>query len=296
MENNRNQNLSIVGAGTVGSAVGRLLAGKGYRIRTVHDLEPERARRLAEAVGAVPVGTAVEAVRGAEIVFLTCNDTALAGLAQELADQQGFRPGQIVLHMSGALGSDVLAPAAAAGAGTMAVHPLQSFASSEEAMRILPGSIFSLEGEETVRQLVESIVADLGGIPFGIAGSAKPLYHAGACVASNYLVTLAGIAVDLLAAAGIPREMCLPALLPLMEGTLSNLKTLGIPRALTGPIARGDTATIDKHLIGMEGLEAETVRLYRELGLKTVQLAVARGGISAAQAEAMTKLLSSGKR
>jgi predicted short-subunit dehydrogenase-like oxidoreductase (DUF2520 family) len=110
-------------------------------------------------------------------------------------------------------------------------------------------------------------------------------------VASNYLVTLISKAVDLLALSGIPQEMCLPALLPLLEGTLHNIKQVGIPQALTGPIARGDISTIGKHLAHIGEVDAELASFYRTLGMSTVAVAVKKGGISEEKAEDLRRIL-----
>jgi predicted short-subunit dehydrogenase-like oxidoreductase (DUF2520 family) len=212
-------------------------------------------------------------------------------VAEQIAGEGGFHQGQYVMHMSGALTSEALAPAALQGAVVLSVHPLQSFANSEQAIKILPGSIFSIEGDAAGMPIAQRIVEDLGGRFFPIRKESKPLYHAGACAASNYLVTLISQAIELLATSGIPREMCLPALLPLVEGTLHNIKQVGIPQALTGPIARGDTSTIERHLLQMEEVDSGLVQFYRTLGMNTVDVAVRKGGISGDKAEELRRIL-----
>lgn len=284
-------NVGIIGAGTVGTAVAAILKSKGYPMSGVADINPEKAEKLASLLGARVFERPAELAASADIVFITTNDGSIAQAAADIAGEGGFRPGQVVLHMSGALSSEVLRPAAELGAITLSVHPLQSFANSEQAIKILPGSIFSIEGDAEGLPLAQRIVNDLGGRFFPIRKESKPLYHAGACVASNYLVTLMGQAVELLSLSGIPREMCLAALLPLVEGTLHNIKQIGIPQALTGPIARGDTSTVKGHLAQMEGVDADLVLFYRTLGMSTVEVAVKKGGISEEKAEELRRVL-----
>ncbi|NPV92593.1 MAG: DUF2520 domain-containing protein [Firmicutes bacterium] len=283
--------VGIIGAGTVGTAVATILKQQGYTLVGVYDLDREKAGRLSSALNVPAFGRPAELGQASEVLFLTTNDGAITPAAEEIAREGGFRQGQYVIHMSGALTSEALAPAAAQGAIALSVHPLQSFANSEQAIKILPGSIFSIEGDPEGMSLAQRIVEAMGGRFFPIRKESKPLYHAGACVASNYLVTLVSQAVELLVISGIPREMCLPALLPLVEGTLHNIKQIGIPQALTGPIARGDISTISKHLAQMEGVDTNLVQFYRTLGTNTVDVAVRKGGITREKAEEMLRVL-----
>lgn len=283
--------VGIIGAGTVGTAVATILSQKGYSIAGVSDLNWEKAERLGSTLNVRVFEKPAELGQASEILFLTTNDGAITPAAEGIAREGGFRQGQCVIHMSGALTSEALAPASEQGAMTLSVHPLQSFANSEQAIKILPGSIFSIEGDGAGMSVAQRIVEDLGGRFFPIRKESKPLYHAGACVASNYLVTLISQAVELLVISGIPREMCLPALLPLVEGTLHNVKQIGIPQALTGPIARGDTSTISRHLLQMEEVDANLVLFYRTLGIDTVDVAVRKGGISGEKAEELRQIL-----
>lgn len=283
--------VGIIGAGTVGSAVAAILKSKGYPITGVVNRRREKAERLAAALGAPVFDRAAELARCSDLLFITTNDRAIAEVTEEIAREGGFRRGQAVIHMSGALSSEVLRPAAEQGALTLSVHPLQSFATSEQAMKVLPGSVFSIEGDAAGLPLAERLVEDLGGRCFTIQRESKPLYHAAACMASNYLVTLISQSVELMALSGIPREWCLPALLPLVEGTLHNIKQVGIPDALTGPIARGDISTVSRHLMQMEGVDAGLAEFYRTLGMSTVEVAVRKGGISEKQAEELRQIL-----
>jgi len=275
----RKQTVGIIGTGVVGSAVGVVLQTKGYPIVGVADQDPERSCLLADRLG-VAVMTPIEVARLSEIVFLTTNDGVIAEVTRQLADAGCFKPGQAVIHMSGALTSEVLIPAARQGACSLSVHPLQSFAAIEQAINILPGSVFSIEGDLAGFPLATQIVEDLEGEFFFIDKKAKPLYHAGACVVSNYLVTVIDFGCRLLEAAGIPKDKALPALLPLIDGTLKNIRKIGIPQALTGPIARGDIATIQKHLLTMEEVAPELLALYQFLGRQTVEVAEQKGGIT----------------
>lgn len=284
--------IGIIGAGRVGTAIGIILSARGYMLVGVVDKEEARAQALAARTGARVFASPGALAREVEIVFITTSDAAIAKVAEEIAAAGGFWPGQTVVHMSGALGSSILESAARQGAVVLSIHPLQSFATGEQAVKVLPGSFFSIEGDAAGFPLARRLVEDMGGKCFFLSPGSKPLYHAGACVASNYLVTLVGQAVKLLVASGIPREEALAALLPLVEGTVKNIGEVGIPQALTGPIARGDIETVAGHLIAMRGVADELVAFYCFLGKETVKTALEKGGISRERAEEMGRLLS----
>ncbi|MDH7576686.1 MAG: DUF2520 domain-containing protein [Bacillota bacterium] len=286
--------IGFIGAGKVGSALALLLQKSGYEIAGVASRTRASAADLAGRLHC-PVFSATGVARTAEALFLTTTDDAIPSVVAGLAQAGAFHAGQIVLHMSGALTSEVLKPAAGEGALTLSVHPLQSFASVEQALAVLPGSFFSIEGDPRGFSFAREIVEKLEGKYFFLNAEAKVLYHAAACVASNYLVGLLACSLDLLTAAGIPPEIQLPALLPLVAGTLDNIRALGIPGSLTGPIARGDLGTLEKHLAALKDLP-EQLQIYASLGFFTIEVARAKGTIDAARAAAIQALLQDAAR
>jgi len=292
----RGKKIGFIGCGRAGSALSLLLQQAGYEVIGVASRRQTSAEILAERLGC-PVLDGPEVARRAEALFLTTSDDAIATVSAALAGATAFHEGQIVLHLSGALTSEALAPAAAQGAIALSLHPIQSFASVEQAIAILPGSYFSIEGDPRGYDFAREVAAQLKGKSFLLDSGAKVLYHAACVAASNYFVSLLACSLDLLEVADIPEAMRLPALLPLVEGTLNNIRTLGIPHALTGPIARGDAGTLAKHLAALDGLP-EQLRIYISLGLKTVDVARAKGTITPEQARDLRLLLENyhGKR
>lgn len=282
--------IGIIGAGVVGTAVGVVLKNKGYEITGVQDIKSESTQQLVERIGCTAYPSPQDVSHSADIIFVTTSDTAIAGVVAQIADKAAFRPGQTLLHMSGAQSSQILERAREFGVSLLSVHPLQSFASIDQAIEILPGSVFSIEGDEDAYALGLRIVEDLEGEYFFIDRKAKPLYHAGACVVSNYLVTLIDFGIKLLEATGIPRDMATKALLPLITGTFKNIENIGIPKALTGPIARGDLATIVGHLHCMEEMAPELMNLYSWLGFYTASIAQDKGGIDEGTREEFREL------
>lgn len=271
--------VGIIGAGVVGTAVGIALAAKGYEITGVFDIKPESTNMLAARTGVQKFPASHSVAQAAQILFITVNDSAIRTVVKQLSENKSFHKNQMVVHMSGSQSSEVLDAARDGGACVVSIHPLQAFASPEQAILNMQGSIFSIEGDEEAHEDARRIVECLGGEYFLIERQAKTLYHAGACVVSNYLVTLVDFGVKLLESTGIPREMAVRALLPLIQGTVKNVENVGLPMALTGPISRGDIDTVAGHLDSLERVSPEQIHLYSSLGLYTSRLALEKGSI-----------------
>lgn len=284
----RTLKVAIVGAGVLGTALGVLLRQAGYRISAVSSLNRRSAQAAVQQIGeGEVVGDPAMAALGADIVLLTVPDRAIAGVAIQVTAGGALRNGAIVAHCAGGLSAGILSGVRAAGGHRGAIHPLQSFADIENATRALPRSYYFLEGDARAIEVLRSVVVTIGGRPVEISSGDKALYHAGAAAASNFVVAIVDYAVRLLAAAGVPHEEALPALLPLIRGTVRNLETVGLPEALTGPIARGDLGTVRSHLRALGRSPGDLSRLYRHLARTTVDLALRKGGIDAEQAREM---------
>jgi len=261
----------------VGSALARLLVTQGYSVVSLYNRNLHACRRLADQVGAQACSRPEEATHDADLVFITTPDDAIAPVCQAVADAGGWHAGQAVVHCSGALpAQEVLAPAAAAGAHVGGLHPLQSFADVETAIEYLPGSYFGVEADDVLKPALNAIVAGMGGHILPISPADKTLYHASAVIACNYVVGIFGVAVRLLQNLGIPERDAEAALLPLLESTVHNLRAVGLPEALTGPLARGDVGTLERHIRALDKHEPALGDLYRRLGRATLPLAVAK--------------------
>lgn len=282
--------VGIIGAGVVGTAIGVVLHDKGYEITGVHDIKSESTTTLVERIGCATFSSPQEVSRSSDILFITTSDTAIQDVVDQLANKGAFHTGQVVVHMSGAQTSGILEKAKGFGARVLSLHPLQSFAGLEQAIQNIPGSIFSIEGDEDTYPMGTSIVEKLEGEYFFIDKKAKPLYHAGACVVSNYLVTLVDFGITLLEVAGVPRKLAARALLPLIQGTVRNVENIGLPDALTGPISRGDQGTVLNHLSCMQQTCPELLHLYSWLGYYTAQIALDKGTIDLTQMKQFQEL------
>lgn len=266
--------IAFVGAGRLAGAVAWAAHRAGYPIAAVWSPSGTSARRLARRVGARAAPSAQEAAAVAPLVLLAVPDGAIASVAAELAAAGAVGPGQVVLHASGALDSGALAPAAAAGAWTGSWHPLQTLTGPpRRAAALLRGARVALEGHPQAVAAGRDLALAVGAVPMDLPPGAKPLYHAAAALAANGLVALAGAAVQAWAAAGLDPAQALPALLPLIRGAVVNLGRLGLPAALTGPVARGDAGTVALHLAALARAAPDLVGLYTELSRAALRLA-----------------------
>ena len=203
---------------------------------------------------------------------------------------QGEAPGGCVaFHLSGALGADPLAPLVARGYSAGTLHPLQTLADPVLGARQLQGIYFALSGDPNAMATGRRLIHHLGGDSMSVPVSRRPLYHAAAVFASNYLAGLMNAASRLMVQAGLPEEDALGAILPLARGSLENLERMGPVQALTGPISRGDLETIRLHLRTLEPRERA---LYAALGLELLNLAMA-GELGEDEREEIRELLES---
>ena len=207
-----------------------------------------------------------------DALFLAVPDRAVSQVAQALAAAE-TTPAAVV-HLSGALGLAPLQPLIARGRQVGSFHPLQSFA-GEQPAAAFKDIVVAIDGSsEALRRELEEIAVALGARAWYVPDEARDLYHAAAVMAANYLVALAAEAVEVLEAAHWSREEALRGLLPLMTGVLGNLRQTGLPRALTGPIRRGDVETVQRNLRALDALaEPGPARAYRILGLAALDLA-----------------------
>ena len=193
---------------------------------------------------------------------------AAALLVQRLARAGSDLAGRIVLHSSGVYGSTVLAEAAKAGALVGSIHPLMTFPT--RSVVAIKGVPFAVEGDRGLPSRLSSLVRSIGGQPFGVPSKGKALYHASAVLASPLLVSLATAAQSMAQAAGLSRREADRLLRPIMEATLRNFFQKGGPHSFSGPLARGDVATISLHLQALRAHPSQE-RIYRSLALYALE-------------------------
>ncbi|MGH9907925.1 MAG: Rossmann-like and DUF2520 domain-containing protein [Pyrinomonadaceae bacterium] len=281
--------VSIVGSGRLGTALAIALSSLGYQIRSVVTRRQARAKRAASLVGDATAALTADRLNlmpPSQIVFITTPDDIIGPTVERLAKlQEQTLSGRVVLHVSGALSSDILGPLARKGSHVGSLHPLISVSDPQTGAASLPGAFYCVEGDLVATQTARRIVRDLKGEAFSIAGKDKPLYHAAAVMASGHVVALFDLAIEMLMQCGLSRGRARRALLPLLESTMNNLSKFDPARALTGTFARADIATVQKHLQALsKNNSSRAAEVYRALGMHALdfmnQNGVAAGIVS----------------
>ena len=260
----RKPSVSIIGPGRLGQALAIALRSLGYPILAFVARHPAEARKAVRALNksATPAQALgweqLAQLPATDVILITTPDDAIA----EAADT------------SGALASDVLSPLLKAGFHIGSLHPLVSVSEPVAGAKALRGAFYCLEGDKTALRVARLIVEDLKGKSFSVRPENKALYHAAAVMASPHLVALFDLATEMLAACGVSKRSARQVLLPLVESTTKNLMAMNPEQALTGTFARGDIATVRRHLAALsrKGF-AEALEVYKLLGLRSVQLA-----------------------
>ena len=277
-------NLCVIGAGRVGTTVSYTLAEKelpNIKLKAISSRSMESLNRAKKILGSKAAGVIFtrensKAVSLANCILICTPDDVINSVCSEIfKDKSKDFKNYYAIHFSGSKSLEVLNSARAAGAEIASIHPLKSFASIEEAIKSLPGTVFGITYSSTEsKKMAEFLVKSLGGEIIEVENNKKPLYHAAACVASNYLVTLINYAVLIHKKMGIKPEDSLKGLMGLVESTVSNIKKMGTEKSLTGPIARGDVGTIKEHVKSFnEFFSKEDSALYRMMGIETSKIA-----------------------
>ncbi|MFZ5989274.1 MAG: Rossmann-like and DUF2520 domain-containing protein [Bacillota bacterium] len=286
-------NISIIGAGKVGCALAFGFYNNGFNIAGVFSRSVESHNYLCTKLGKNFDNNLVEAVRSSDVIFISVSDNDIEKVAEDIALKvrpQDIRS-KIFLHLSGALTTGALNSLSKLGAFTGSLHPVQTFADKENGWKCLYNIYYGFEGCEKARECAQDIIKTFNGSIIYIKKEDKPLYHAAACIISNYTVTLSYMAGEILAQIGLDRETASRAFLPLIKNTVSNLDIHGSVNALTGPISRGDHKVLEEHLKSLSTLDPKICEVYKDLGLMTIEVALKKGTLVRENAEKLNKLL-----
>ena len=265
--------LNLVGAGHVGRVLGRLFFEQG--VFAPQDVLTRSLASARQAVAFIGAGTAAQSLAGmrpARAWLLAVGDDQIAPVCAELARSHDLRDA-VLFHCSGAKASTELQAAADAGACVASVHPIRSFADPEQVARGFKGTFCGIEGDAAALALLGPAFEAIGARLVRIAPAAKTVYHAAAVFASNYLVTVLDASLRAYQAAGVPEDVARELARPLAEETLANVFRLGPAAALSGPVARGDFATVARQQAALAQWDAPTGRLYEALVAPTADLA-----------------------
>lgn len=282
------QTLNIIGAGKLGRTLGRLWRQRQvFEIAAICNRSLPSARDAAAFIGAGRAVDTIDTMPDADCWLIATGDGQITAVAGALG-RRAERGHSVIFHCSGALSSEVLAPCRPAA--TASAHPVHSFAAPESSLQTLAGSSVALEGDPRALDILGSAFTALDCTTLTIEAENKSLYHAGSVFACNYLTALMDLSLRIFAAAGIDRERALQMLQPIVLQTARNNMQLGPERALTGPIARGDTATVAAQLDALRAADPQLAQCYRQLGLACVELA-RRGALPEDAAKTLTELL-----
>ncbi|MFZ4877098.1 Rossmann-like and DUF2520 domain-containing protein [Janthinobacterium sp. Mn2066] len=265
--------LNLIGAGHVGKVLGRLLATADSIV--VQDVLTRSMASAQAAVDFIGAGTPVDsyaALRRADVTMLAVSDDQIGPACTALA-AEGRLAGSIVFHCSGALASTALLAATQAGALVASVHPIRSFADPAQVAASFGGTFCGIEGDAQALAVLSPALQAIGARPVPIDPAAKTLYHAAAVFASNYLVTVLDAALRAYQAAGIPEPVARELAQPLVTEAVANVFRLGAAPALSGPIARGDMATVARQQQAVQSWDGATGDLYAALVAPTQDLA-----------------------
>jgi predicted short-subunit dehydrogenase-like oxidoreductase (DUF2520 family) len=281
----QSQRIGFIGAGRLAASLAVGLQSVGYCVAAVSSAHEDSATRLASSLASpASVRSPQDVASSCDLVFLTVPDAEIEALAASLE----WHRGQAVVHCSGALGLEALAPAAARGAATGCLHPLQSFPSRDGDPARFRGVTCGIEAAGALSEALAAMVTDLGASAVRLEGVDRAQYHTAAVFASNYVVSLMAAAGEVWAAAGLPPESARPALVPLLLGASQNVARHELRDAHTGPVARGDVATVERHLAALE--DPAVRELYCRLGAELLRLGLPHSPEVAARLRALLEV------
>lgn len=266
--------LNIIGCGNVGKVLGRLWTASGaFTVQDILNRSLESSARAVDFIGAGHAVGSIHTLRPADIYLIGTPDDEIERCCQDLASAGLIEADKIVFHCSGALPSDILRTASQCGAHIASIHPIRSFAGPEQVASSFAGTWCGAEGNIRALEVLDPAFARIGAQLVPINAECKTIYHSAAVFASNYLVTLLDVAVEAYAKSGVPREVGLKMLEPLVRGTVDNVFRLGTTEALTGPIERGDITTVVRQYRAVNAWDANCGLLYKQMGKITSDIA-----------------------
>ena len=281
--------VGIVGAGSVGTALGVAISRAGWPVTAVASRDAGRRERFAALVpGARAYAEAPAMLDAVELIVVSVPDDAISAVAGSIR----LFAGQTMVHTSGLLGAAVLSASLGAGSHIGAFHPLVSFtADVERSVEGLRGATIAVEGDDVTVGLLADLAEAIGGLPVRLPAGAQAAYHAAAVLASGGLIALLDAVVALGAVAGLDEPGAVAVYGRLMEQTLANARAVGVAAALTGPIVRGDAGTVTAHLEALARFAPEVADLYLAVARRELVIAEQRGTLAPDEAERVRSAL-----
>ncbi len=288
------QSIALIGPGRVGCAVSKRLYEAGYPLTAIISRKRKKAVNACTFIGCSTTLASEQLTDSAtaQIILLAVPDDQIQSLALKIQATTIFSKSTTMIHFSGLHPAEIMRHNSSS-ASLLSLHPLLPFADRQRAFINLLQCPCALEGDTPqTLALGQELVNAIGGEFFTLDSDKKPLYHAAACIASNYLVTLLASARDLLVSCGIESEQTIPLLLPLVHASLENVKDRGPEQGLTGPIVRGDIGTVTKHIQALENAAPELLQLYLQTGILTTLIGEGSGRLELEKGAAIRHLFS----
>jgi predicted short-subunit dehydrogenase-like oxidoreductase (DUF2520 family) len=265
--------LSLIGAGRVGQTLGHLGYQAEYTIADIVCRSRRSAITAARFIGAGrPQAASGAHLQAADIVFIATPDDRIGEAMELIAENAGRIERAAVLHTSGALSSTDIAALRPLNFAVGSCHPLQTFESPRQAIKVMRQSYFCVEGDPRAVRAARRFVRRIGAQAFEIPTAMKPLYHAAAVMASGGVTALLSASLDVLRRCGLDEAAARRVLLPLSEATLANVRAVGPRRALTGPVRRGDAGTVQRNLAALAAIDSQWLAIYRLLAAQSLHL------------------------
>ena len=280
--------IAFIGAGRLATGLALAFHAAGLKVVAIASRSSAHADTLAARIPGCVRLAPQAAADAAGLVLITTSDDAIAGTTSALR----WRAGQSVVHCSGVTEVEALAPAAAGGALTGGFHPMQTFTDPEAAVASLPGCTVSIEAADArLAATLEAMARRISCRSIRLPPGCRARYHASGGYASQFVNVLLREATDIWKTFGVAEEDAVRALLPLLKGTIASIENAGVVGGMPGPVSRGDAGTIRRHVEDLGKVSDGTLDFYRELALRTVTLAVEKGGIDGAKAAELRDIL-----
>ncbi|KAA0889286.1 DUF2520 domain-containing protein [Pusillimonas sp. ANT_WB101] len=279
--------IGFIGAGRLGCALAWCLDQNGAHVHAVASRSVDSANALATGCSACAVMSPQQVADECDLIFITTSDAAIAPTAQSIR----WRPGSSVVHCSGATEVQVLGKALAEGAEVGGFHPMHTFADPVTAARTLSGCVITIEAGEPLSQRLSRLAMALGCTVNHLPAGMRVRYHASCGFASQFVNVLLAEGVRAWQSWGSTEQAALDAFLPMLRGTVASIESSGLAKGMPGPVSRGDTHTVERHVQALGDFDPEMASFYRALCRRSVPLAQKAGRIDDVQAASINSVL-----